>query len=210
LSPAIQAKFLRVLEGHPFERVGGGSEVRVDVRVVAATNRDLERSVEQGQFRKDLYFRLQVMELFVDALRLRRSDVAILARHFLERVAKRSQSQVTSISPSALSTLMNYPWPGNVRELQNTIERAVILCTTDTIGVNDIQLSALGAGEVKTIVHGRQEDFRAVSLDLIEQEQILGTLSWTNWNKSQAAQILGIERSTLDRKLKKYDVERPR
>ena len=210
MSPAIQAKFLRVLEGHPFERVGGGSEVRVDVRVVAATNRDLERSVEQGQFRKDLYFRLQVMELLVEPLRVRRSDVAILAKYFLERAAKRAKSPVTSISPSAISTLMNYPWPGNVRELQNTIERAVILCTSDIIGVSDIQLSSLGAGEVKSTVQGRQEGFRAVSLDLIEQEQILGTLSWTNWNKSQAAQILGIERSTLDRKLKKYEVERPR
>ncbi|MEK6257590.1 MAG: sigma 54-interacting transcriptional regulator [Planctomycetota bacterium] len=210
MSPAIQAKFLRVLEGHPFERVGGGSEVRVDVRVVAATNRDLERSVEQGQFRKDLYFRLQVMELLVEPLRVRRSDVAILAKYFLERAAKRTKSQVMSISPSAVSTLMNYPWPGNVRELQNTIERAVILCTSDSIGMNDIQLSALGSGEAKAVVQGRQEGFRAVSLDLIEQEQILGTLGWTNWNKSQAAQILGIERSTLDRKLKKYEVERPR
>jgi transcriptional regulator with GAF, ATPase, and Fis domain len=210
MSPAIQAKFLRVLEGHPFERVGGGSEVRVDVRVVAATNRDLERSVEQGQFRKDLYFRLQVMELLVEPLRVRRSDVAILAKYFLERAAKRTKCPVTSISPSAISTLMNYPWPGNVRELQNTIERAVILCTSDTVGMNDIQLSALGAGEVKTVAPGRQEGFRAVSLDLIEQEQILGTLGWTNWNKSHAAQILGIERSTLDRKLKKYEVERPR
>ena len=209
MSPAIQAKFLRVLEGHPFERVGGGSEVRVEVRVVAATNRDLERSVEQGQFRKDLYFRLQVMELLVEPLRVRRSDVAILAKYFLERAAKRTKCHVTSISPSAISTLMNYPWPGNVRELQNTIERAVILCTSDTIGMNDIQLSALGAGEMKAAVQGRQEGFRVVSLDLIEQEQILGTLGWTNWNKSQAAQILGIERSTLDRKLKKYEVERP-
>ena len=209
MSPAIQAKFLRVLEGHPFERVGGGSEVRVDVRVVAATNRDLERSVEQGQFRKDLYFRLQVMELVVEPLRVRRSDVAILVKHFLERAAKRSKSPVMSISPSAISTLMNYPWPGNVRELQNTIERAVILCTSDSIGMNDIQLSALGAGELKSASLERRESFRAVSLDLIEQEQILGTLSWTNWNKSQAAQILGIERSTLDRKLKKYEVERP-
>ena len=210
MSPAIQAKFLRVLEGHPFERVGGGSEVKVDVRVVAATNRDLERSVEQGQFRKDLYFRLQVMELFVEPLRDRKSDITILAKHFVERSAKKVGSSVTAISPAAISTLINYPWPGNVRELQNTIERAVILCTTDTVGAPDIQLSALGAGELKPVREVKTDGFRAVSLDLIEQEQILATLAWTNWNKSQAAQILGIERSTLDRKLKKYEVERPR
>lgn len=210
MSPAIQAKFLRVLEGHPFERVGGGSEVKVDVRVVAATNRDLERSVEQGQFRKDLYFRLQVMELLVEPLRDRKSDITILVKHFVERSAKKVSSSVTAISPAAISTLINYPWPGNVRELQNTIERAVILCTTDTVGAADIQLSALGAGELKPSREVKMDGFRAVSLDLIEQEQILATLAWTNWNKSQAAQILGIERSTLDRKLKKYEVERPR
>lgn len=210
MSPAIQAKFLRVLEGHPFERVGGGNEVKVDVRVVAATNRDLERSVEQGQFRKDLYFRLQVMEILVEPLRERRSDIAILAKYFIERVARKCGSIVNSISPLAISTLANYPWPGNVRELQNTIERAVILCTNETLGPSDIQLSSLGAAEMKVMNGQGQLEYRPVSLDRIEQEHILATLDWTHWNKSQAAQILEIERSTLDRKLKKYEVERPR
>ncbi|MBS0203914.1 MAG: sigma 54-interacting transcriptional regulator [Planctomycetes bacterium] len=210
MSPAIQAKFLRVLEGHPFERVGGGIEVRVDVRVVAATNRDLERSVEAGTFRKDLYFRLQVMELFVEPLRDRRSDIAILANHFVERFAKKSGRPVHSLSPAAVTALVNYPWPGNVRELQNTIERAVILCSGDTLGPADIQLSALGAGDLRIIDDKSRAAFRPVSVDIIEQEHILATLEWTKWNKSQAAHILGIERSTLDRKLKKYEVERPR
>jgi Nif-specific regulatory protein len=210
MSPAIQAKFLRVLEGHPFERVGGGSEVKVDVRVVAATNRDLERSVEAGTFRKDLYFRLQVMELLVEPLRDRRSDIAILANHFVERFAKKSGRQVHSLSPAAITALVNYPWPGNVRELQNTIERAVILCSGETLGPSDIQLSALGAGELRMTDDRTRASFRPVSVDIIEQEHILATLEWTKWNKSQAAHILGIERSTLDRKLKKYEVERPR
>ena len=147
MSPGIQAKFLRVLEGHPYERVGGGSEVRVDVRVVAATNRDLEDSVDSGRFRKDLYFRLQVMELVVEPLRDRRTDIAILARHFMQRFSKKCGRSVTAILPAALSTLVNYGWPGNVRELQNTIERAVILCSGDTIATGDIQLSALGRNE---------------------------------------------------------------
>ena len=210
MSPAIQAKFLRVLEGHPFERVGGGIEVRVDVRVVAATNRDLERSVEAGTFRKDLYFRLQVMELVVEPLRDRRSDIAILANHFVERFAKKSGRPVHSLSPAAVTALVNYPWPGNVRELQNTIERAVILCSSDTLGPADIQLSALGAGDLRITDDKSRASFRPVSVDIIEQEHILATLEWTKWNKSQAAHILGIERSTLDRKLKKYEVERPR
>lgn len=210
MSPAIQAKFLRVLEGHPFERVGGGAEVRVDVRVVAATNRDLERSVESGTFRKDLYFRLQVMELYVEPLRDRRSDIAILANHFVERFAKKSGRPVHSLSPAAVTALVNYPWPGNVRELQNTIERAVILCSGETLGPSDIQLSALGAGDLRMTDDKTRSTFRPVSVDIIEQEHILATLEWTKWNKSQAAHILGIERSTLDRKLKKYEVERPR
>ena len=209
MSPAIQAKFLRVLEGHPYERVGGGGEVRVDVRVVAATNRDLENSVDQGRFRKDLYFRLQVMELVVEPLRERRTDIAILAKHFMQRFSKKCGRSVVSIQPSAMSTLVNYGWPGNVRELQNTIERAVILCAGDTLTPTDIQLSALGRSENIASVATTDSGYRAISIDLIEQEHILATLEWTKWNKSQAAHILGIERSTLDRKLKKYEVERP-
>lgn len=210
MSPAIQAKFLRVLEGYPFERVGGAAEVKVDVRVVAATNRDLEHSVETGTFRKDLYFRLQVMELVVEPLRDRRSDIAILANHFVDRFAKKSGRPVHSLSPAAVTALVNYPWPGNVRELQNTIERAVILCSGEVLGPSDIQLSALGAGELRMTDDRTRSSFRPVSVDVIEQEHILATLEWTKWNKSQAAHILGIERSTLDRKLKKYEVERPR
>ena len=209
MSPAIQAKFLRVLEGHPYERVGSGIEVRVDVRVVAATNRDLEDSVDQGRFRKDLYFRLQVMELLVEPLRDRRTDIAILAKHFMQRFSKKCGRSVTAILPAALATLVNYGWPGNVRELQNTIERAVILCSGDTIAGNDIQLSALGRSETSSVSHESSTGYRPLSIDIIEQEHIMATLEWTKWNKSQAAHILEIERSTLDRKLKKYDVERP-
>ena len=209
MSPAIQAKFLRVLEGHPYERVGGGGEVRVDVRVVAATNRDLEDSVDQGRFRKDLYFRLQVMELIVEPLRDRRTDIAILAKHFMHRFSKKCGRTVTSIQPTAMSTLVNYGWPGNVRELQNTIERAVILCAGETVGPNDIQLSALGRSDAPSVTATSAAGYRPVSIDIIEQEHILATLEYTKWNKSQAAHILEIERSTLDRKLKKYEVERP-
>ncbi len=209
MTPALQAKFLRVLEGHPYERVGGGAEVRVDVRVVAATNRDLEDSVGQGGFRKDLYFRLQVMELVVEPLRERISDIAILVKYFMERFSKKCDRSVNAILPAALSTLVSYRWPGNVRELQNTIERAVILCSGNTIGPNDIELSALGKNEGLAVAAASMTGFRPMSIDILEQEHILATLEWTKWNKSQAAQILGIERSTLDRKLRKYKVDRP-
>ncbi len=213
MSLAIQAKFLRVLEGHPFERVGGGTQVQVDVRVVAATNRALEEAVKAGEFRKDLYFRLQVVELLVDPLRDRRADVPVLARFFLEKFARRIGRVVTDFTPAAMESLQQYNWPGNVRELQNTIERAVIFASGPQITPQDVQLSALGrvtegvppdaASETMTM-----QEYRSISLDVLEREHILATLEATGGNKSQAAQVLGIERSTLDRKLKRYDSER--
>lgn len=210
MSPAIQAKFLRVLEGHEFERVGGGTQVTVDVRVVAATNRELEDAVSAGDFRKDLYFRLQVVELSVAPLRERRDDIPLLAQFFLDRFARKIGRPIKEFTPEALQTLVEYNWPGNVRELQNTIERAVILAHEAAVDLSDIQLSALGT-RIAADNHAASEGvFRPVPLDEIEQAHILATLEWTNGNKSQAAQILGIERSTLDRKLKRYDVERKR
>ncbi|MBI1346917.1 FHA domain-containing protein [bacterium] len=211
MSPAIQAKFLRVLEGHKFERVGGAAAVQVDVRVVAATNRELEQAVEDGVFRKDLYFRLQVVELTVEPLRMRHDDVALLARFFLERFARKIGRPIRDFTPQAVQMLTAYDWPGNVRELQNTIERAVILAHETLVDAEDIQLSALGARRLDAPLDVEvKKPFRPVPLDIVEREHILAVLDWTQGNKSQAAQTLGIERSTLDRKLKRYDVERKR
>jgi Nif-specific regulatory protein len=209
MSSAIQAKFLRALEGHPFERVGGDTPIQVDVRVLAATNRDLERSVEEGSFRADLYFRLHVVEIKVESLREHRADIPILALHFLKRLAAKSNRPVERFTPAGLEALMTYEWPGNIRELQNAIERAVILCPGREITDADIQLSTLGASPAHREVQSNGSDYRELSLDLLEQEHILATLKRTKWNKSQAAQILGIERSTLDRKLKRYRISRP-
>jgi Nif-specific regulatory protein len=204
MSPAIQAKFLRVLEGHPYERVGGGTPVVVDVRVVAATNRDLVKEVEAGTFRKDLYFRLHVVEILVPPLREHPTDVPLLANHFLEKFVRKTGRTIKGFTPAALDYLSQYDWPGNVRELQNTIERAVILCPGEYVAPADIQLSRLGEETMSIEVAAPASGFRKATLDELEQEHILATLEWTHWNKSQAAQILGIERSTLDRKLKRY------
>jgi Nif-specific regulatory protein len=211
MSPAIQAKFLRVLEGHPFERVGGGESVKVDVRVVAATNRDLEEAVEKGQFRKDLYFRLQVVELRIDPLRERRDDIPALAEFFLEKFVAKTGRPLRGYSAEALEKLVDYDWPGNVRELQNTIERAVILSRGDVVEPQDVQLSRLRreAGESRGETAPGTGGGPLVSLDVLEQRYILQVLEHTAWNKTQAAQTLGIERSTLDRKLKRYQVGRP-
>lgn len=209
MSLAIQAKFLRVLEGHSFERVGGGTPIQIAVRVVAATNRDLERAVEEGRFRKDLYFRLHVVEIQVPALREHPMDIPKLASHFLERFARKTNRPVKRLSQKALESLTKYHWPGNVRELQNAVERAVILSAGDEMTEADIQFSSLNPPDYERD-KGSAEDYREVSLEVMEQEHILATLDRTNWNKSQAAQILGIERSTLDRKLKRYQVSRPK
>lgn len=208
MGSAIQAKFLRVLEGHSFERVGGENTISLDVRVVAATNRDLEEAVHAGTFRKDLYFRLHVVEMKIDPLRDHKSDIPLLANFFLDKFAKKSGQKVRRFSPDALSKLMKYDWPGNVRELQNTIERAVILCDNPQVREKDIRLTHLEVPSSNS-VSTQGSGYREVSLDIIEQEHILSTLERTYWNKSQAAQILGIERSTLDRKLKRYRISRP-
>lgn len=209
MSQAIQAKFLRVLEGHPFERVGGGTPVNVDVRIVAATNRDLELAVKDGSFRRDLYFRLHVVEIIVEPLRDHPSDIPELANHFLERFVKSTGRPARGFTPQALEKLAAYDWPGNVRELQNTVERAVIFSTGEFIADHDIHLSGLGIDEVSPPEAELAANYREISIEKLEQEHILATLDETKWNKSKAAQILGIERSTLDRKLKRYAVSRP-
>lgn len=211
MSLAIQAKFLRVLEGHPFERVGGRTPVRVDVRVVAATNRNLEREVERGTFRKDLYFRLHVVELVVTPLRKRRSDIPILAEHFLTRSARKTGRQVDSFSRGALDAMMNYDWPGNVRELQNVVERAVILCPGDQVREEDIRLTALRTPPSDpsiAVMDNKYGKYREMSLVDLEKEHIQATLEHTNGNMTRTAEILGIERSTLYQKIKRYDAHR--
>jgi Nif-specific regulatory protein len=204
MSPGIQAKFLRVLEGHPFERVGGSKPVKVEVRVIAATNRDLEKDVAEGRFRRDLFFRLRVLEIVVPALRKRPDDIVPLATHFLDKFRAETGRKIHGFTPAAISQLLGYRWPGNVRELKNVVERAVVLCRGEYIDRDDLLLSKLStAGDtVESSPHER--GFRPCSLDDMERIHILGTLSHTNWNKSRAAAILGIERSTLDRKIRRY------
>lgn len=209
MSLSIQAKFLRVLEGHPFERVGGNTPIEVDVRVVAATNRDLEQMVEEKSFRRDLFFRLYVVEIAAPALRQHPSDIPMLATYFLQKFTTKVGRRIRGFTDDGLRKLCVYEWPGNVRELQNTIERSVILARGEFIEAEDIHLSTLtlsSTPELFPAVVAVNED---QSLDRLEREHILATLERTNWNKSLAAQILGIERSTLDRKLKRYQVSRP-
>jgi Nif-specific regulatory protein len=202
---ATQAKLLRVLEGHPFERVGGSSPIRVDVRVVAATNQPLEKALQEGAFRRDLFYRLQVVEIRVPPLRERLGDVRLLAEHFLARFVRETGRKIRGFTPAAVMKMEQYHWPGNVRELRNVIERAVALAKGPTLDAADLWLSSLEAGGPAPLAAPPYQPF---SLEDLERQHIRETLLHTEWNKSQAAAILKIERSTLDRKIKSYDLKR--
>jgi transcriptional regulator with GAF, ATPase, and Fis domain len=203
MNVGTQAKLLRILEGHPFERVGGSVPIRVDVRVVAATNQPLEEAVRKGAFRRDLFFRLQVVEIAVPPLRERKSDVPILADHFLKRFVMETGRKIRGFTEGAIDKMQEYHWPGNVRELRNVVERAVALGTGPELGAADVWLSSLEAGPP-----GGAEAYEEVSLEEVEKRHITRTLEHTGWNKSQSARILGIERSTLDRKINSYGLKR--
>ncbi|MGO8689037.1 MAG: sigma 54-interacting transcriptional regulator [Thermoguttaceae bacterium] len=207
MSPGIQAKFLRVLEGHPFERVGGSKPVTVDVRVIAATNRDLEKDVAEGLFRRDLYFRLRVLEIVVPALRKRLEDIPLLADYFLHKYNAETGRKIRGYSPEAKQKLLNYLWPGNIRELKNVVERAVVLCRAQEIDQEDLLLTKLATAGDTADAAALEEEFLPASLADIERRYILATLNHTGWNKSRTSSILGIERSTLDRKIRRYALD---
>jgi transcriptional regulator with GAF, ATPase, and Fis domain len=202
-----QAKLLRILEGHPYERVGGSVPIRVDVRVVAATNQPLEQGLQAGTFRRDLFFRLQVIEIRVPPLRERRSDIPLLAEHFLRRFVRETGRKIRGFTPAALRKMQEYHWPGNVRELRNVVERAVALGTGPMLDAPDAWLSSLEVGGPVPLVQ-EATPYQPLSLEDIEKQHILRTLEHTEWNKSQAASILNIERSTLDRKIKLYELKK--
>jgi Nif-specific regulatory protein len=207
MSPTIQAKFLRVLEGHPFERVGGSKQIKVDVRVISATNRDLEKAVAEGKFRRDLYFRLRVVEITVPPLRKRPEDLVELADHFLVEYVAETGRKIRGFTPEARAEMLRYRWPGNVRELKNVVERAVVLARGELVDVEDLKLSNLAtasdSADLAPII-GISSHYEPLTLSELERRHILATLRNYDWNKSRTARTLGIERSTLDRKIRRY------
>jgi Nif-specific regulatory protein len=238
MHPDLQAKFLRVLEGQPFERVGGGKAITVDVRVVTATNRNLEQAVREGKFRSDLYFRLQVIEVQIPPLREHPEDIVLIAHHFLQRFARKARVRVRGFTREALEILQKYRWPGNVRELRNVVERAVILADHDLLRPEDITLTPLELatardtprpaelpaerptepgpvgdrslqGQVDVPLAMERLLQEELTLDELDERYIHAVLERSGGNKSQAARLLGIERTTLDRRLKRYGRLRP-
>jgi two-component system, NtrC family, response regulator AtoC len=200
----MQAKLLRVLQEKEVRPVGSNEKVNVDVRVIAATNRDLEAAYREGTFRKDLYFRLNVVTVHLPALRDRRSDIPVLVHHFLDRYAKGSQIQVT---PAAMKSLLQYDWPGNVRELENCIARAVTLGDQVTIDVSDLP-PAIRSEQATSGVTASPESVSVSTTALAEMERmtILRVFEQVRGDKALAGKMLGISRATLYRKLKRYNI----
>lgn len=205
LSLALQPKLLRVLETQTFRRVGGQKEIKVDVRFVSATHRDLPRMVQSGQFREDLYYRLNVGAIDLPALRERREDIMPLARHFLEKAAPVVGTTCTDIDPAVASLLEAYRWPGNIRELRNVMERAAILATGQVVSARHLPKEIVGTNVspvTQPVVVQPRDPALNQSLAAVEEEHIRHVLQQCGGNKTQAADILGISRLTLRNKLK--------
>jgi transcriptional regulator with GAF, ATPase, and Fis domain len=198
MSPKTQAKFLRVLEGHPFERVGGSEAIKVDVRVIAATNRDLGEFVREGRFREDLYYRLSVFELYIPPLRDRGGDIELLVNHFLEHFKRQHGRPGLGLAPESRTKLLAYAWPGNVRQLRNVIDSAVVMSESNFILPEDLGLRDAGTSD----------QLESLQLEFWEKKLIHEALKRTSGSIPEAAKLLGVGRATLYRKVEEYGIER--
>jgi DNA-binding NtrC family response regulator len=209
MSLATQAKVLRVLQEREFERLGGTATIKVDVRVVAATNLNIEEAIAKGDFREDLYYRLNVVSIEVPPLRERREDIIPLARHFIDETAVELKKDIRGIDPGAVRLLKRYSWPGNIRELKNCLERAVLMCEMSFIREEDLSLrteyegTGNGAAQLRLPPDG-------IQLDELEKQAILEALRINNWVQKDAAKFLGISSRVMNYKVAKYEIKNPR
>ena len=205
-TPAMQVKLLRVLQEFEFEQVGGTKTHKVDARVVLATNEDLSKAVAEGRFRQDLFYRINVINIELPPIRDRISDVALLAKHFLAKVCLDTGKQVSDFTPDAMNAMQRYRWPGNVRELQNVIERAVLLGKGQQIGMTDLPHEIVGAAPMNISSSGGQKTLKE-ALAGPERQIILDVLEANQWNRNETAETLGINRTTLYKKMKRLGLE---
>jgi two-component system response regulator HydG len=201
IPPPLQVKLLRVLQERELERVGGNTTVKVDVRVIAATNRDLQKDVKDGRFREDLYYRLRVIQIEVPALRERGSDVMALAHHFLGRFSEENHKRIIGFTDGARSRLLAHRWPGNVRELENAIERAVVLCENERIDLPDLPPDLVDTTPTVGIA------IPGSTMAAIERHAILRTLEASDWSTSRAAEVLDISVRTIQYRLAEYGIK---
>ncbi len=203
ISPALQVRLLRVLQDKTFEPLGSTLPERADVRIIAATHRDLKKMVEEGSFRQDLYYRLNIISLSLPPLRERKEDIPLLVDTFIEHFREIEHKPIYKISSEALALLLAYDWPGNIRELENVIERAFILCTGREIKIEHLP------PEIVSIKDSSSQDIKSAR-SLVERELILKTLKKNNYNRQKTAKELGIHKSTLFRKIKKLNITLPK
>jgi two-component system response regulator HydG len=204
MSATTQVKLLRVLQEREFEPLGSTKTIHVDIRLITATNKELEAEVKEGRFREDLFYRLNVVPIHLPPLRERKEDIPLLAEHFFKIYQEKNKKSVKGFLPKTIDTLMRYDWPGNIRELENVIERAVLLCRNEYVSPRDLpppfQGEQMAEQPIISIPSG-------MTLEELEKEAILQTLEENGGNRTQAAQILGISRKTLQNKLKEYGLE---
>ncbi len=204
MSSATQVKLLRVLQEREFEPLGSTKTIQVDIRLITATNKDLEAEVKEGRFREDLFYRLNVIPIRLPSLKERREDIPLLAEHFFRHYQEKNRSSVKGFLPKTMDTLIRYDWPGNIRELENTVERAILLCRSEYIMPEDLPLAVQGAQNgVQPMVSVPP----GMPLKEVEREVILQTLGETGGNRTQTARVLGISRKTLQNKIKEYGID---
>jgi DNA-binding NtrC family response regulator len=203
LEPQMQVKLLRVLEERAFERVGGQKTLQVDVRLIAATNKDLKKMVAEGKFRDDLYYRLSVVTIPLPPLRDRRDDIPLLVTAFLRQCAAENNKTVTELTPDAMNVLMAYDWPGNVRELRNAVEQMVVLARSEKLTLRDVPAAVRGGADLTKIAVVRS----GMTVEEAEKQLIIQALKETGGNRTKAAEKIGISRRTLHRKLNQYGLQ---
>jgi len=206
----LQSKLLRAIEESEIERVGGLKTIKVDVRIVAASNKDLDKAVEDKSFREDLYYRLNVFPVKIPPLKERKEDIPLLVEYFINKYCLELKTSQKSISKDALDILMNYHWKGNVRELENTLERAIILCDGDSITTEHIALTQRSepvSAEQLSLSEATLEDVAKRALKIAETQRIVEALRQTKGNKSKASELLRVSYKTLLTKIKEYGIE---
>ncbi|MGL1935184.1 MAG: sigma 54-interacting transcriptional regulator [Fibrobacterales bacterium] len=207
LSPHLQVKLLRFIQEKEFERIGENRTRRSNVRILAATHRDLKQLVHSGEFREDFYYRLKVFPIHIPALRERKEDIPLLIEHFLKKYSASTDKTITALKQDAMATLLDYNWPGNIRELENAIEHAFIICPSDTIELFDLPVEIRKTEYIKTTSAPFQNlPYFTSGAKNVSKEELTDLLKSVGWNKSQAAKVLGVDRTTLWRRMKKLAI----
>jgi transcriptional regulator with GAF, ATPase, and Fis domain len=211
MSPNTQAKILRVLQEHEFERLGGTRTIKVDVRLIAATNRDLPTMVDAGAFREDLFYRLNVVTIEMPPLRERKEDIAALANFFINRFSGELKKKIEGLSPESLKLLMRYHWPGNIRELENAVERAMLLADGSHIQADDLRLGETGGvGTARDTQSVIKIPPTGIALEEIERMALIEALKMSNWVQKDAAELLSISPRVMNYKIKTLGIDFPR